>query len=322
MFSRLERLVNLFTYWFLWFETTNHIGQAINFFIYDTIKIILLLVVVTNIMTLVNSYLPIQKIRDFLTKRKLFWLQYVFASIFGAITPFCSCSSIPLFIGFIKGGIPLGVTFSFLITSPLVNEVAVAMFLWIFGLKITAIYMWSWILLWTLWWRILQQLKLEKYLADFIQTERKIPDMQYNLPKISFKNRLPGITQEARNITEKVIPYVILGIAVGAAIHGFVPTGFFEHYISKNNPFAVPIAVIVWIPMYANATSIIPIVQALIAKWIPLGTWLAFMMAVVGLSLPEFLILKKVMKMRLLLIFFGITGFFMILLWYFFNWIF
>lgn len=322
MFWRLERLINRFTYDFLWFEITNHIGISLNFFIYDSIKIILLLILITHIMTLVNSYLPIEKIRDFLTKKKLFWLQYLFASIFGAITPFCTCSSIPLFVGFIKGGIPLGVTFSFLITSPLVNEVAVAMFLWIFGFKITAMYMGSGIILWVIGGRILGKCKLEKYLADFIQAKRANTEQIIEKIAIPFRERLKTVSEEAWAISIKIIPYILIGVAVGAAIHGFVPTGFFEHYISKENPLAVPVAVILGIPMYANATSIIPIVQALIAKWIPLGTWLAFMMAVVGLSLPEFLILKKVMKTRLLLIFFGITGFFMILLGYFFNRIF
>ena len=273
-------------------------------------------------MTLLNSYLPIEKIRDFLARNKLFWLEYFFASLFGAVTPFCTCSSIPLFVGFLKAGIPLGVTFAFLITSPLVNEVAIAMFLGIFGIKVTAIYMISGIVMGIVGWRFLGKLKLEKYLADFIQAKRASQSVEIIQRKILFSQRMKEITQEAWNITKKVTPYVLLWVAVGAAIHGFLPTGFFEQYITKSNPFAVPIAVIVGIPMYANATSVIPIVQALIAKWIPLGTWLAFMMAVVGLSLPEFLILKKVMKMRLLLIFFGVVWLAIMILWYFFNAIF
>ncbi len=271
-------------------------------------------------MTLLNSYLPIEKIRNFLNKNKLFWLEYFFASLFGAITPFCTCSSIPLFVGFLKAGIPLGVTFSFLITSPLVNEVAIAMFLGIFGFKITAIYMGTGMLLGIIGGWILGKLWLEKYLADFIQTKRA--NIETNIPtqKISFNQRLKDTFQEAGNITIKILPYVLLWVAVGWAIHGFVPTGFFEEHITKSNPFAVPLAVIFGVPMYANATSVIPIVQALIAKWIPLGTGLAFMMAVVGLSLPEFLILKKVMKMRLLLTFFGIVALSIIIAGYIFNW--
>lgn len=322
MFTQLENIINRFVYSALNLDAHSHRAEALNFFIYDSIKIILLLILITNIMTLLNSYLPIEKIRSFLTKRKRYWLDHLFASLFWAITPFCTCSSIPLFVGFIKWGIPLWVTFSFLITSPLVNEVAVAMFLWIFWIKITAIYMWSWILLWIVWWWILWKLWLEKYLADFIQNQRWNINTEINQIKIPFKSRLKGVVKEARNITKKIIPYVLLWVAVWWAIHGLVPTWFFENYITKSNPFAVPIAVILGIPMYANATSVIPIVQALIAKWIPLGTWLAFMMATVWLSLPEFLILKKIMKTKLLLIFFGTVWLFMILLGYFFNIIF
>lgn len=321
MFTRILPINDWFISSILHLETTTHMAQALNFFLYDSIKIILLLLVITNLMTLLNSYLPIEKIRNFLSKNKLFWLKYFFASLFGAITPFCTCSSIPLFVGFLKAGIPLGVTFTFLITSPLVNEVAIAMFLGIFGLKVTAIYMISGIVVGMFWWWVLGKMKLEKYLAEFIQVKRANQSDEGIQKKIVFSQRLKEIIKEARNITVKIIPYVLLWVAVGAAIHGFVPTGFFEHYITKNNPFAVPIAVIVGIPFYANATSVIPIVQALIAKWIPLGTWLAFMMAVVGLSLPEFLILKKVMKTKLLLIFFGVVGLCMILLGYFFNWV-
>lgn len=321
MFIQLENVINWLIYSLLNLDATNHWAQALNFFVYDSIKILLLLILITFIMTLINSYLPIEKIRNFLTKNKLFWLEYFFASLFGAITPFCTCSSIPLFVGFLKGGIPLGVTFSFLITSPLVNEVAIAMFLGIFGFKITAIYMGTGMFLGIIGGWILGKLWLEKYLADFIKTQRTNWWNFGNNTKITIQQRLKEVGQEARSITKKVMPYVLLWVAIWAAIHGFVPTGFFEQYITKTNPFAVPIAVIIGIPMYANATSVIPIVQALIAKWIPLGTGLSFMMAVVGLSLPEFLILKKVMKMRLLLTFFWVVALSIIITWYIFNWI-
>lgn len=319
MFTRIEIITNWFTYTVLNLDATTQLAQVLNFFLYDSAKIILLLLAITLLMTLLNSYLPIEKIRNFLTRNKLFWLEYVFASFFGAVTPFCTCSSIPLFVGFLKAWIPLGVTFAFLITSPLVNEVAIAMFLWIFWIKVTAIYMISGIVMGIVGWWFLGKLKLERYLADFIQAKRASQSIEIVQRKIVFSQRIKEVSREAWSITKKVTPYVLLWVAVGAAIHGFVPTGFFEAYITKQNPFAVPLAVIIWIPMYANATSVIPIVQALIAKWIPLGTWLAFMMAVVGLSLPEFLILKKVMKMRLLLIFFGVVGLAIMILWYFFN---
>lgn len=322
MFDWLQTLTDLFTYTLLRLNPSNHRAEALNFFIYDSSKILILLIFITFIMTLLNSYLPIEKIRDFLTKRKRYWLDHLLASFFGAITPFCTCSSIPLFVWFITWWIPLGVTLSFLITSPLVNEVAIAMFLGIFGLKITAIYMMSGIVLWVFGWWVLGKMWLEKYLADFMQNLRANPDRKISQVSILFGERLKNVSKEARSITKKVMPYVLLGVAIGGAIHGFVPTGFFEHYITKSNPFAVPLAVILGIPMYANATSVIPIVQALIAKGIPIGTWFAFMMAVVGLSLPEFLILKKVMKTQLLLTFFGVIALCMIILGYFFNWVF
>lgn len=177
----------------------------------------------------------------------------------------------------------------------------------------------SGIVLWIVGWWILGKMKLEKYLADFIQAKRANQSVELFQKKKYFVQRIKNVTKEARSITIKIIPYVLLWVGVGAVIHGFVPTWFFEAYVTKSNPFAVPIAVLVGIPMYANATSVIPVVQALIAKWVPLGTWLAFMMAVVGLSLPEFLILKKVMKTKLLLIFFGVVGLSIMILGYFFN---
>ena len=319
MFIRIQTLSDWLVYNFINLDPSSHWSQAFNFFIYDTIKIFILLLLITFLMTLVNSYLPIEKIRNFLTKRKRYWLDHLLASFFGAITPFCSCSSIPLFVWFIKWWIPLGVTFSFLITSPLVNEIAIAMFLGVFGIKISAIYMVSGILLWTLGWRILWKFWLEKYLADFILWQRSKVGTYIQEIKISFQKRLLDVAKEARSITKKVMPYVVMGVWVWAIIHWFVPTGFFEKYITASNPLGVLLAVILWIPMYANAMGVIPIVQALIAKWVPLGTWLAFMMAVVWLSLPEFLILKKVMKTRLLLIFFWVVWLCIILLGYFYN---
>ena len=320
IFYPVQIFADLITYDLFWLVKSSHLADSVNFFIYDTIKIVFLLLVITQVMSFINVIFPVEKIRDFLAKRKLYWLEYFLASFFGAITPFCSCSSIPLFIGFLKWWIPLWITFSFLITSPLVNEVAIAMFLWIFWVKITLIYMFSWIVLWMLGWFILWKMKLEKYIADFVwNINTKNIEVPEN--KKDWKQIWKESSKEWINITKKVLPYVILWVWVWAAIHWFVPAWFFEHYISKDNPFAVPIAVILGIPMYANATSVIPIIQALIVKWVPLGTWLAFMMAVVGLSLPEFLILKKVMKIQLLLIFFGLVWFFIILLWYFFNFV-
>lgn len=321
MFNRIQIFADWLIYNIINLAPGNHRAQALNFFVYDGIKIFLLLIVIIHIMTTINKYLPVEKIRDFLTKRKRYWLDHLLASFFGTITPFCSCSSIPLFVGFLKSWVPLWVTLSFLITSPLVNEVAIALFLWIFGVKITIIYMLTWVVLGTFWGFVLWKLWLEKYVADFVQ--KAIDQWRakaISVAKVKFSLLRKTIVRESRALIKKIMPYVLVGIAIWWIIHGFVPTGFFEKYLSKGSRYEVPLAVIFWVPVYTNASGVIPIVQSLIAKWIPLGTGLSFMMAVVGLSLPEFLILKKVMKMRLLLSFFWFVTFCIILIWFLFNW--
>lgn len=276
-------------------------------------------------MGIINAYFPVQKLKHFLSTKKLYGFQYLISSIFGAITPFCSCSSIPLFIGFVKGGIPLGVTFSFLITSPLVNEVAVAMFFGVFGVKITLIYIASGVLLGTLGGFILGKMRLEKLLSPWVLKLQQDSDSQCNnwqLEKTPFVKMIPEILRDAWHITRSVILYVLLGIGVGAAIHGYIPEGFFQEYLGKDSLFALPISVIFAIPMYANAAGIVPVIQVFVAKGVPIGTALAFMMAVVGLSLPEAVLLKKVMTLKLIAIFFSTVGLSIILLGYFFNFIF
>jgi len=289
-------------------DTSTHLGEALNFFVYDTLKIILLLFLISCIMGVVNAYFPVERLRNFLNSRKLYGLQYLLASLFGAITPFCSCSSIPLFIGFVKGGIPLGVTFSFLITSPLINEVAVAMFAGTFGWKVTSIYVFSGVLLGTIGGFVLGKMKLERYLSPWvlqIQQTSNAQNEEWQTEHLSFSKRLPSIVKESWGIVRGVILYVIIGIAIGAAMHGYIPEGFFETYLSGEHWYAVPLAVILAVPMYANAAGIVPVVEVLVAKGVSLGTAIAFMMSVVGLSLPEATMLKKVMSTRLILIFFG-----------------
>lgn len=298
------------------------LGSSLNFFFYDSIKIIILLFFISAIMGIVNAYFPIERLRDYLTSRRLYGLQYLFASLFGAITPFCSCSSIPLFIGFVKGGIPLGVTFAFLITSPLVNEVAVAMFLGTFGLRITLVYVVSGILLGMIGGFVLGRLKLEPYLSDWVKQIQQNASSDFNTwerEQTPFVKRLPSILREAWGIVKGVLLYIVIGIGIGAAMHGYVPEGFFEHYMSRDNVWAVPLSVVLAVPMYANAAGIVPIIEVFVAKGIPIGTALAFMMAVVGLSLPEATLLKKVMTWRLIGIFFGIITLFIILSGYLFN---
>lgn len=300
----------------------SHLGAALNFFFYDTIKIIILLFVISFLMGIINAYFPIDRLRNFLNTRKLYGFQYVLASLFGAVTPFCSCSSIPLFIGFVKGGIPLGVTFAFLITSPLVNEVAIAMFLGTFGLKITLIYAISGIVLGVLGGLFLSRFKLERYLSPWvlkIQQESERESEEWQAEHLPFIKRVPSITRDAWGIVRGVLLYIIIGIAVGAAMHGYVPEGFFQKYLSGDNFFAVPLAVILAVPMYANAAGIVPIIQVFVAKGVSIGTAIAFMMAVVGLSLPEATMLKKVMTWRLIAIFFGTVAAFIIFSGYLFN---
>lgn len=299
-----------------------HLGQAVNFFFYDSIKILLLLFLISALMGVINAYFPVQKLRNFLTTRKLYGFQYFFASLFGAITPFCSCSSIPLFIGFVKGGIPLGVTLSFLIASPLINEVAVAMFLGAFGIKATLIYVAAGLFMGTFGGWLLGKMGLERHLSDWVldlQKQSEQESVEWESKKLSFWKRLPEILKEAFSITKGVLPYVSIGIGIGAAIHGYVPENFFEKWLSKDNLFAVPISVICAVPMYANAAGIVPVVQVFVAKGIPLGTAIAFMMAVVGLSLPEAMMLKKVMKFKLIAVFFATITAFIIILGYLFN---
>ena len=303
-------------------KATTPLGSSLNFFFYDSIKIIILLFFISAIMGIVNAYFPIERLRDYLTSRRLYGLQYLFASFFGAITPFCSCSSIPLFIGFVKGGIPLGVTFAFLITSPLVNEVVVAMFLGTFGLRITLVYVVSGILLGMIGGFVLGRLKLEPYLSDWVKQIQQNASTDFNTwerEQTPFAKRLPSILREAWGIVKGVLLYIVIGIGIGAAMHGYVPEGFFEHYMSRGNVWAVPLSVLLAVPMYANAAGIVPIIEVFVAKGIPIGTALAFMMAVVGLSLPEATLLKKVMTWRLIGIFFGIITLFIILSGYLFN---
>ena len=320
VFYPVQLFANWLTYNILNIKIDSHLGLSVNFYIYDSLKILILLLVINYLMAIVRYYLPVEKLRDFLASRKWYGLDYFMGAIFGIITPFCSCSSIPLFIGFLQARIPLGVTFSFLITSPLVNEVAVVLFLGLFGWKITTLYVISAVLLGMVGGFILGKLKLEKYVASYIW-EIKSQKIELKKEKIPFSKLIKIFWNEGFEITKKIALYVLAGIAIGAVIHGFIPAGFFERYITADNIFAVPIATILAVPMYANSVGVIPIIQSLVEKGIPIGTALSFMMAIVGLSLPEALILKKVMQTRLLIYFFGIVTFCIIIIGYLFNFI-
>lgn len=318
----IQQFADWLVYGIMGLDSASPLGTAVNFFFYDTIKILILLFFISALMGIFNAYFPIERLRNYLQTHKMYGLQYLLASIFGAVTPFCSCSSIPLFIGFVKGGIPLGVTFAFLITSPLVNEVAVAMFLGSFGLKVTLIYVVSGILLGVIGGFVLGRMKLENQLSDWvrqIQAQATTEAEAWEKEHTSFWKRLPSIVRNAWGIVRSVLIYILIGIGIGAFMHGFVPEGFFEQYMSKDNWFAVPLSVILAVLMYANAAGIVPVIEVFVAKGIPIGTAIAFMMAVVGLSLPEATLLKKVMKWRLIGIFFGTVTLFIILSGYLFN---
>lgn len=318
----IQQFADWLVYSLIGLDGTTALGGAVNFFVYDSIKILMLLFLISSIMGIVNAYFPIERLREYLVSHRLYGLQYLLASIFGAITPFCSCSSIPLFIGFVKGGIPLGVTLAFLITSPLVNEVAVAMFLGSFGLQATMVYVVSGILLGCIGGFVLGRMRLESYLSDWVkhvQAQSEEQTEQWERDNATFTQRLPTIISDAWQIVRSVLVYVLIGIGIGAFMHGFIPEGFFEQYMSRENWYAVPLSVILAVPMYANAAGIVPVVEVFVAKGIPLGTAIAFMMAVVGLSLPEATLLKKVMTWRLISIFFATITLFIILSGYMFN---
>ena len=322
MFDWIQHIADWFVFDIVDMSKGSHLAEALNFFIYDTIKILLLLFVIIFLMGIVNSYFPVDRVRNFLSRNKLYGFEYLTASLFGVVTPFCSCSSVPLFIGFVKGGIPLGVTFSFLITSPLVNEVAIGLFIGLFGVKVTLIYVVTGVLLGTISGAVLQQLKLERFLTpwvkDIITTSQKEQD-SFQEESQTMSKRLSVIWNEVMKILKGVVPYVIIGIAIGGLMHGYIPEGFFEKYMNKDNLLAVPVATILAVPMYSNASGILPVVQVLVSKGIPIGTAIAFMMAVVGLSLPEAMLLKKVMTLRLIGTFFGVVTFCIIISGYVFN---
>lgn len=320
----IQQFADWLVYGVMGLDASSHLGVAVNFFFYDSIKIIILLFLISMLMGIVNAYFPIERLRNYLVTHRLYGLQYLLASLFGAITPFCSCSSIPLFIGFVKGGIPLGVTFAFLITSPLVNEVAVAMFLGSFGVRTTIVYVVSGIVLGMLGGMVLGRMNLDRYLSGWIRDIQRQSEAQadaWEAEKTSFFDRLPSIVRGSWDIVRGVLVYVLVGIGIGAAMHGFVPDGFFERYLAAGNWWSVPLAVVLAVPMYANAAGIVPVIEVFVAKGVPLGTAIAFMMSVVGLSLPEATLFKKVMTWRLIGIFFGVVTVFIIISGYLFNWL-
>jgi uncharacterized protein len=293
-----------------------HLSGALEFFIYDTIKIFILLSVIIFAISFIRSFFPPEKTRKILSHKKEF-IGNILAALLGVVTPFCSCSAVPLFIGFVEGGVPLGVTFSFLISSPMVNEVAIVLLFGLFGWKITAIYIGTGLTVALLGGYIIGKLRLEKWVEEYVYNihmgEGQATQTQ------TFKDRLEYARWNTKDILVKIWLYVIIAIALGGVIHGYVPGDFLVKYAGKDNIFAVPIAVLLGVPLYSNAAGVIPIVYTLMQKGLTLGTALAFMMAVTALSLPEMIILRKVLKLKLLAVFVGIMTVTIIAVGYIFN---
>lgn len=305
-----------------WLNVTDYYwGEAINFFIYDAIKIGLLLIVINYVMAVTRYYFPVEKIRSILTIHNWYGFDYFLAALLGVITPFCSCSSIPLFIGFVSAGIPLGVTFAFLIASPLVNEASLFIFPSIFGLKMTLAYNSIGIIIAIIAGMLIQKLKMDKNVnPDFLKFKTQKEAINDNGGRaVSLKKRLKIWWLDGMGISKNIFPYVLIGVSLGALIHGFVPKDFVETYLSIKDWWAVPIAVILGLPLYANSVSVIPVVEAMTGKGIPFGTALAFMTSTVTLSIPGLLILKKAMNWKLLSAFVVITSIGIMIIGYFFN---
>lgn len=312
----LKDLASYVTYNLIKLEHGSHLAETAEFFIHDTIKIFLLLSVIIFIVSIIRSYFPPEKTKKILSHKKEF-IGNILAALLGVVTPFCSCSAVPLFIGFVEAGVPLGVTFSFLISSPMVNEVAVVLLWGLFGWKIAAIYMGAGLLVAVFGGFIIGRLKLEKWIEEYVYKIHMGEGQESE--KKSFSDRIEYAKQNTVDILKKVWIFILIAIGIGGFIHGYVPQDFLTAYAGPDNPFAVPVAVALGVPLYSNAAGVIPIVYALMEKGLSLGTVLAFMMAVTALSLPEMIILRKVVKVPLLAVFVGIMTATIIAIGYLFN---
>jgi uncharacterized membrane protein YraQ (UPF0718 family) len=298
-------------------DRTSHLGGALQFFFYDTPKVLMLLTGVVFVMGMVNSYFTPERTRALLAGRSE-GVANVMAASLGIVTPFCSCSAVPLFIGFVQAGVPLGVTFSFLISAPMVNEVALTLLFGMFGWKVALLYLGLGLSVAIVAGWVIGRLKMEAHLEDWV---RDMPKMsaEFEAAGMSLGERLEGGFAAVREIVGKVWPYILVGIALGALIHGYVPEDFMASFMGREAWWSVPLAVVIGVPMYTNAAGVIPIVQALLAKGAALGTVLAFMMSVIALSLPEMIILRKVLKPRLIATFVGVVATGILVVGYVFN---
>jgi len=295
----------------------DHLTESLRFFVFEVPKVLLLLVLIIFGVGIIRSYFTPEKTRKALEGKSLF-AGNVLASLLGIVTPFCSCSAIPLFLGFVEAGIPLGVTFSFLIAAPMINEVAIVLLFGLFGWKVALLYVVTGLFIAIISGWLIGKLKLEKYVADWVYQVKM--DHQDSLEdKMSFRERINSGYRAVKDIVGKIWIYIILGIAVGAGAHGYVPADFLGNLLGKENWYGVPIAILIGVPLYSNAAGIIPVVSVLIEKGVSLGTALAFMMSVIALSLPEIIILKKVLKWQLIAAFIGIVSFGIMIVGYLFN---
>jgi len=317
LYYNLENLADFLVYSILGSTKGTHFTDALWFLIFEIPKVFLLLVLIVFGVGIIRSFFSPERTRELLGGKKLF-IGNILSSFLGVVTPFCSCSAIPLFLGFVESGVPLGVTFSFLIAAPMINEVALVLLFGLFGWKTALLYMLTGLLLAIISGFIIGKLKLEKYIEPWV-FDVKVGKAESSLNKLNFVDRIEYGINAVKEIVGKVWIYIILGIAVGAGIHGYVPENFMASLMGKSAWWSVPIAVILGVPMYSNAAGIIPIVQALLGKGAALGTVLAFMMSVIGLSLPETIILKKVLKIQLIAVFVGVVAFGIILIGYIFN---
>ncbi len=315
----LQKFADWITYQVFDIPINSLLGNSINFFIFDTLKIFILLIVIIFAITIIRTYLPPEKIKNILSHKNKF-VGNILASLLGIITPFCTCSAIPLFLGFVEAGVPLGVTFSFLVASPMINEIALVMLTGLFGIKIALVYIASGLIISILSGIIIGKLNAENLLEKFV-LENKSKNVKFQEQTLSFWQRIDYARKYTLGIFKKIWLYVIIGIGIGAWIHGYVPIEFITNYVGSGHWYSVPLATIIGIPLYSNAAGIIPLIQVLTEKGVQIGTALAFMMAVTGLSLPEFIILKKVMKPKIILIFAGIVGLGIIFTGYLFNFI-
>ena len=316
VYATLAPWADWFTYHLLALPQGQHLGRAVEFFVFETPKVLMLLTLVVFGVGIVRSFFTPERTRRILSGKRES-AGNVLASLLGIVTPFCSCSAVPMFIGFVTAGVPLGVTFSFLIASPMINEVALVLLLGLFGWKVAALYVSMGLALAMIAGWTIGRLHLEKWVQPWVYETKTGTGNEET--RMGWTERIRFGQDAVRDIVGRVWLYVVLGIAVGAGIHGYVPEGFLASFMGKSAWWSVPLAVLLGVPMYSNAAGIIPVVQALLGKGAALGTVLAFMMAVIGLSLPEAVILRKVLTLRLLLTFFGAVAFGILIVGYLFN---